>query len=208
LAQSYFGEATMTDADLAASGSGAVAELVQSRNANAAEALAIFRTQIAAFRRRLKARRGYRLSSIAACLALPAFFALLIVTTRLHWIPYLSPFLVGAVAFLLVVGVCRAWRRYYYRICAEIYRECHKADRRFRIEKDGIVTGSSGIVSSIPWKAITDIVVDKDSVMIYLSPIQAISLPKAAFENQDVEAFCAELQRRWKHARAATTASA
>lgn len=198
----------MTDAELAASGGAVVAELVQSRNASAAEALAIFRTQIAAFRRRLKARRGYRLSSIAACLALPAFFTLLIVATKLRWIPYLSPFLVGAVAFLLVAGVCRAWRRYYYRICAEIYRECHKADRRFRIEEDGIVTVGSGVVSSIQWKAMTDIVVDRDSVMIYLSPLQTISLPKAAFENQDVEAFYAELVRRWNRAKAGGAAEA
>jgi hypothetical protein len=174
-----------------------VAELIQSRNASASEALAIFRAQVRAFQRCLAKIRGFRLKRIVFCLYPLALVAAMIGATEAHWMPRLSPLVFVPIIFLLAYGVCRIWSRYYYRACASIYQDCHKADRRFRIEEWGIVAISSGIVSSIPWSAISDIIPDKDSLMIYLSPVNAISLPKAAFENQDVEGFCLELQRRW-----------
>jgi hypothetical protein len=190
----------MTSGTFSAGEDGLVAELVQSRDANASEALAIFRAQIRDFQRRLAMIRGYRFSRIALCLAFPALAAALILGTEWHWIPRMHPLLFGALAALLAIGICRVWRRYYFGICADVYRSCHKANRRFRIEETGIVAASSGIVSSIPWSAISDIIADKGSLMIYLSPINAISLPKAAFENQDVDGFCTELRRRWMEA--------
>lgn len=188
----------MTDADLAAGGGGIVAELVQSRNASAVEALAIFRAQISGFRRRLAKQRGYRLSSAALCLALPTFFVVEYIGIDRDWFSDMPPLFFAAVTALFFAGAFRLWRRYHYRIYGEIYRDCFKAGRRFRIEESGIVAMESGGVASVPWKAITDIVVDKDSIAIYVSPLQTVSLPKAAFENQDVEGFCAELQRRWQ----------
>jgi hypothetical protein len=183
-------------------------ELIQSRNANAPEALAIFRAQVRAFQRCLAKIRGFRLKRIAFCLYPLVLVGAIIGATEAHWMPRLSPLVFVPVIFLFAYCVCRIWSWYYYRTCASIYQDCHKADRRFRIEERGIVAISSGIVSSIPWSAISDIITDKNSLMIYLSPINAISLPKAAFENQDVEGFCLELQRRWQAHRAPTGAAA
>lgn len=49
----------MTGGDFGVSGGDAAVELIQSRNASGSEALAIFRAQVAAFRRRLADIRGY-----------------------------------------------------------------------------------------------------------------------------------------------------
>jgi hypothetical protein len=185
----------------AGNGGSLAVELIQSRNASLSEALAIFRAQVRVFQRCLASIRGFRAKRIAVCLFPVALVAGIIGAEEMHWMPALSPLLFVPVVFLSAYGVCRAWSRYYYRSCATIYQDCHTANRRFRIEERGIVAMSGGIVSSIPWSAISDIVADKDSLMIYLSQINAISLPKAAFENQDVEGFCAELQRRWQQTR-------
>ena len=179
------------------SNAGFVSELIQSRNASAPEALAIFRAQMNAFKLRLAAVRGDRLIRVALLVGVGIVGAVLLSVADAQWIK--NP-VVALSLFALSAGAClQIWMHYYYKRCAEVYRECFKADRRFRIQEDGvIVTSASGVVSSIPWTAIFDIVADKDSLMIYLSPAEALSIPKAACESQDVERFCADLQRRWR----------
>ena len=66
------------------------AELIQSRNANASEALVIMRTQGAAFRRRLAAIRGYRIARFAWLALIVGLFAAFILATKMHWIPRMS----------------------------------------------------------------------------------------------------------------------
>jgi hypothetical protein len=179
------------------SNAGFVSELIQSRNASAPEALAIFRAQMNAFKLRLAAVRGDWLIRVALLVGVGVVGAFLLSAANAPWME--NP-VVALSLFTLCAGVClHIWMHYYYKRCAEVYRECFKADRRFRIENDGMIaTSASGVVSSIPWTAISDIVADKDSLMIYLSPAEAISLPKAACESQNVERFCSELQRRWQ----------
>jgi|SRR5688500_4077293 len=157
-----------------------VAELIQSRNASASEALAIFRVQMNVFRLRLAAIRGDRLIRVTLLVGAGVTGAALLSVADAQWVK--SP-VVALSLFAICAGVgLRIWMHYYYyKRCAEVYRECFKADRRFRIDEDGVIaTSASGVVSSIPWTAISDIVTDKDSVMIYLSPLEALSLPKAA----------------------------
>ena len=175
-------------------GSAGMTELIQSRNANASEALKIMRAQDAAFQHRLAADRGYRYARIAWIVLVFGLLAAFFFASKMHWIPRVSVWLAGPAMFVVV---SRIWKRYYSRVCAEIYQECLRGDRRLRLDADGIVISGPGIVSSIPWFAIRDIVANSEWLMIYLSSIQTISFPKAAFEGQDVEAFGAELQRRW-----------
>jgi hypothetical protein len=186
-------------------------ELIQSRNANAPEALAIFRAQRAAFQRQLAADRGYRAARTAWFIFFffsVGLFAVFILATKMHWLPRGPSWIMVPAIVLVFWGLCRIWGRYYRRACAEIYQECLRGDRRLRLDADGIVISGSGIVSSIPWSAIRDIVANGEWLMIYLSSIQTISFPKAAFEGQDVEAFGAELVRRWQAHRAPTGAPA
>lgn len=172
-------------------------ELIQSRSASAPEALAIFRAQMNAFKWHLSAVRGDRLIRVALLVGAGAVGAVLLSVANAPWME--SP--VAALSLFAMCGAVslRIWMHYYYKRCAEVYRECFKSDRRFRIEENGVIaTSAAGVVASIPWTAIYEIVADKDALMIYLSPAEAISLPKGACESQDVEGFCAELQRRWR----------
>ncbi len=183
-------------------------ELIQSRHANASEALAIMQVQGAAFRRQLAAYRGYRATRAAWLVLVVGLFAAFIFATKMHWLPRVSSWIMVPAIALVSYGLCRIWGRYYYRVCAAVYQGCLQGDRSLRLEADGIVARKSGVVSSIPWSAIHDIVVTKDWLLIYLSPIETMSWPKAAFEGQDVEAFGAELVRRWQAQRTPSGAAA
>ena len=184
-------------------------ELTQSRNATASEALTIMRTQGTAFRRQMASYRGYRATRTAWLIFVVGLFAAFILATKMHWLPRVSSWITVPAIVLVAYGLCRIWSRYYYRICAAVYQDCLKGDRSLRLEADGIVTSKSGVVSSIPWSVIHDIVVNRDWLVIYLSPIETIMcVPKAACEGQDMEGFCAELTRRWQAHRAPAGAAA
>lgn len=176
-------------------------ELVQSRNATASEALTIMRTQGATYRRRLATVRGYRVARIAWIALVVGLLAAFIFASKMHWVPRIPVWIVVLAWVIAVCGLGRIFGRYAGRVCAEIYQECLKGDRRLRLGADGIVISGPGICSSISWSAIHDIVANKEWLMIYLSSIQTISFPKAAFDGHDVESFCAELMRRWREHR-------
>lgn len=179
-------------------GGDAVAALTQSRDASAAEALAMFRAQVKAFQRRFARTNRFRIGRVAIWLLAPIMLAILYMGPKMDWVTDLPPFASPAIAVLLGVAGLYLWRYGYYENCAELYRDSCKANRQFRIRHDCLdVTETTGAVQLIPWRAITDIVPHNDLLMIYLSPFNAICLPKTAHEGQDVEGFCAELQRRW-----------
>jgi len=175
------------------------AELIQSRNANASEALAIFHAHMKTFKSRMAAVGGSRLNRAMLLVAAGVFGAILMMTMESRWVRSLPTiYTVSVIASVAAVGM-RIWVHSHYKRCAEVYTHCFKADRTFRIEEHAIVaTNASGVVSSIPWHAIFDIVADKDFLAINLSPIEVFSIPKAACEHQDAERFCAELIRRWQ----------
>jgi hypothetical protein len=185
-----------------------VAELIQSRDANASEALAIMRTQGAAFRRRLAAVRGYRAARIAWTVLFLGLLAGFFFATKMHWIPRISSWIALPLMFMVAFGLCRLWSRYASRVCAKIYQEALRGECRLRLEAEGIVVSGAGTVSLISWSAIRDIVANKDCITIYLSAIHTMSFPVGTFEGQDVESFAAELVRRWQAHRAPTGAPA
>ena len=125
---------------------------------------------------------------------------------ELQWFAPISPYLIAAVGCLVVIGARRAWRDYCHRLYAKICHDACKSDRRLRIEENGIVATESGVASSIAWTAISNISVDKDWLTICFSQGIPFCLPKAAFENQEVDGFCAELVRRWNRAKAGSAA--
>ena len=79
------------------------AELIQSRDANASEALVIMRTQGAAFRRRLAGIRGYRTARFAWLGLIVGLFAAFILATKMHWIPRMSAWI--SVPLMFVGGI-------------------------------------------------------------------------------------------------------
>jgi hypothetical protein len=173
-------------------------ELIQSRNANRSEALAIMRSQGATFRRRLATVRGYRVARFAWLAALVAVLAAYILAAKMHWIPRVPVWISIPLWFAVAFGLCRIWSRYASRVCAKIYQEALRGECRLRLEADGIVVSGAGTVSSISWPAIQDIVANKDCITIYLSAIHTMTFPVGTFEGQDVESFAAEFMRRWQ----------
>ncbi|MBA4099290.1 MAG: hypothetical protein C0484_21295 [Rhodospirillum sp.] len=181
-----------------------VAELIQSRNANASEALAIFHAHMKTFRSRMAAVGGSRLNQAALVVAAGVIGAILFIAVESRWVQSLPwIYTASAVVFLAAVAM-RVWVHVYYKRCAEVCRESLKANRRFLMEENAFVTiNAAGVSTSIPWTAIEDIVDDKNTLTIYLSAAEGIPLPKAACENQNVEDFCRELRRRWRDRRRA-----
>jgi hypothetical protein len=173
-------------------------ELIQSRNPNASEALAIMRTHGAAFRRQLAAVRGYRIVRIAWIVMVLGLFAASFFATKMHWIPRTSVWVLVPAIFIVAYGLCRLWSHYANRVCAKIYQEALRGECRLRLEADGIVVSGAGTVSSVSWSAIRDIAANKDCITVHLSAIHTMSFPVGTFEGQDVESFAAELMRRWQ----------
>jgi hypothetical protein len=169
------------------------AELIQSRNANASEALAIFHAQMKTFKSRLTAVGGSRLNRAALLVAAGIVGAILMMTIESPWVRSLSAiYPVSAIVFVAALGV-RIWVHFHYKRCAEVYRQSFKANRRLVMEENALIAVNAAGVSS----SIENIVDDKDTITIYLSAAEGFSLPKAACENQNAELFCRELRRRW-----------
>jgi hypothetical protein len=183
------------------SGPSDVAELTQSRNANASEALAIFHAQMKTFKSRLTAVGGSRLNRAALLAAAGIAGAILMMTIESRWVRSLPTIYTLSAIVFAAVGM-RIWVRSHYKGCAEVYRQSFKANRRFAMDENALVAvNAAGVSTSIPWSAIEDIVDDQHTITIYLSPAEGISLPKAACEHQNAEVFCRELRRRWQDRR-------
>jgi len=178
------------------------AELIQSRNASASEALAIFHAHAKTFKSRLTAVGGSRLNRAALLVAAGVVGAILMMTVESPWVRSLPTiYTLSAIVFVAAVGM-RIWVHSHYKRCAEVYRESFKANRRLVMDENALVAvNAAGVSTSIPWSAIEDIVDDQHTIAIYLSPAEVVSLPKAACENQNAEIFCQELRRRWRDRR-------
>lgn len=177
-----------------------VAELTQSRNATASEALAIIHAHMKTFKSRMPGVG--RFNRAALLVAAGVAGAVLMTTMELPWVrslPTIYP--ISVIVFVAAVGV-RIWMRSHYKRYAEAYRQSFKASRRFVMDEHALVAvNAAGVSTSIPWSAIEDIVDDRHTITIYLSPAEQLSLPKAACENQNADRFCRELRRRWQDRR-------
>ena len=180
------------------------AELIQSRNANASEALAIFHAHMKTFKSRMAAVGGSRLNRAVLLVAAGIVGAILMMAVESRWVRSLPTiYTLSAIVSVAAVGM-RIWVHSHYKRCAEVYRQSFKANRRLVMNEDALVAvNAAGVSTSIPWSAIEDIVDDQHTIAIYLSPAEVVSLPKAACENQNAERFCQELRRRWQDRRRA-----
>ena len=178
------------------------AELIQSRNANASEALAIFHAHTKTFKSRMAAVGGSRLNRAALLVVAGVVGAILMMTMESRWVRSLPTiYTLSAIVFVAAVGM-RIWVHSHYKRCAEVFRQSFKANRRFVMDENALIAvNAAGVSTSIPWSAIEDIVDDQHTITIYLSPAEGLSLPKAACENQNAERFCQELRRRWQDRR-------
>jgi hypothetical protein len=198
---------TMT-APTAGAGEAAAAETTQSRGASASEALAILKAQLRDYRASLPRTLKSKVARAVARLLFMAIPAL-IGARYVGLMPALPlPVSIG-IFVLLTVGSFSLLRYSYHWNWAELYRGGYQANRRFRIEQNALViTDASGVIQSVPWSAITNVVSHEGMLAIYFSAVNSACLLKAAHENQDAESFCADLMRHWQAHRGTTGAAA
>lgn len=76
--------------------------------------------------------------------------------------------------------------------------ELHRAGTRYRLTNGGLEIDWENISAHFAWRSMQALADYKPSFLICIGLVQVAVLPKAACENQNVEAFCAELTRRWQ----------
>ncbi len=114
------------------------AELIQSRNANASEALAIFHAHTKTFKSRMAAVGGSRLNRAALLVAAGVVGAILMMTVESRWVRSLPTiYTVSAIVFVAAVGM-RIWVHSHYKRCAEVFRQSFKANRRFVMDENAL----------------------------------------------------------------------
>ena len=135
------------------------AELIQSRNANASEALAIFHAHMKTFKSRMAAVGGSRLNRAVLLVAAGIVGAILMMAVESRWVRSLPTiYTLSAIVSVAAVGM-RIWVHSHYKRCAEVYRQSFKANRRLVMNEDALVAvNAAGVSTSIPWSAIEDIV--------------------------------------------------
>jgi YcxB-like protein len=104
----------------------------------------------------------------------------------------------GKLAIVVTAGSYLAWRSQMLRVVAAGNREKIRAGNRYALTQDGITIDMVGMVTILPWRSIRSVSERAPLFLIHLSRVQVTVLPKAAFGGQDVDGFCAELERRWR----------
>ena len=99
-----------------------------------------------------------------------------------------------------------AYRARYIRFIADANRSASPAGTRHAIDDRGYTIVHGGTVIFIPWSGIFDLEHLPALFLTATSRVQFWAITPAAFEGQDVDAFWAELERRWKAARGAAHA--
>jgi hypothetical protein len=109
-----------------------------------------------------------------------------------------------SVAFLLVfafVGTMASWitvDRITRRLQQRIYWDRYRTGDRYALDERGILMTSADGEHLLLWQGIAD-ATEKDGRFVMLTRSSgAAFLVKAAFEGQDADAFCAEIERRCK----------
>jgi hypothetical protein len=102
----------------------------------------------------------------------------------------------GKLAIVVAAGSYFGWRFQMLRVVATGNREKIRAGNRYALTPDGVTIDMAGMVTMLPWRCIRALSEHRSLFLIHLSRVQVTVLPKAAFDGQDVDGFCAELERR------------
>lgn len=109
-------------------------------------------------------------------------------------------FVVGGLSFLLSLIIAEP-------LTADVRRQRFRSGTRYTIRSNGLVVIVNDIRTFYPWRSLQRLCLVGPYFLAYLSGLDAIILVRAAFEHQDIDGFCAELQRRWQDHRTAGRAA-
>jgi hypothetical protein len=105
-------------------------------------------------------------------------------------------------AFFAAIGLMFAMRIRAARAVAQLNQQKYRAGSRYMITDAGLSIDMQGMLTQLPWRCMPSVSNSPSHLYIYLNAAQVIAIIKAAFEGQDVDAFSAELMRRWQGQRA------
>jgi hypothetical protein len=103
------------------------------------------------------------------------------------------------VAFFVAIGSCILASVRRARTLSTLTWQRHAINDRYAITADGVSVDRQGMLTFLPWRRIRALRDSGSHFFIHLNAAQLIGVAKAAFEQQDVEGFCAELRQRWNH---------
>jgi hypothetical protein len=102
------------------------------------------------------------------------------------------------------VGMLASWitvDRITRRLQQRIYWDRYRMGDRYALDDRGIRTTTPDGEHLLLWQGIAQVANGEHRCVILTKSSGAAFVVKAAFERQDADGFCAELQRRWQHAR-------
>ena len=105
-------------------------------------------------------------------------------------------------AIIAAVAYMTMWHRTQLKKAGGRARH-YQAGTRFSMDDGGMSIAVPSMLTYLPWHGMTALDLDGEFFLIQLSSGHVTGLSKTSFANQDVEGFCAELQRRWHAARKA-----
>ncbi|HEY3145611.1 MAG TPA: hypothetical protein VGJ75_04635 [Dongiaceae bacterium] len=103
------------------------------------------------------------------------------------------------------VGMLASWitvDRITRRLQQRIYWDRYRTSDRYALDDRGIRTTTPDGEHLLLWQGIAEVADGERRCVILTNSSGAAFVVKAAFDGQDADGFCAELQRRWKNARA------
>ena len=107
---------------------------------------------------------------------------------------------------LLFFTASLSYRSRYLRFIALSNKSTSRAGTRHNLDGMGYTIARDGHATVLSWRGIAAVESTPALAMVATSPVHCWPIVKAAFEGQDVDAFWAELERRWKAARGAAHA--
>lgn len=107
---------------------------------------------------------------------------------------------------LLFFTASLSYRSRYLRFIALGNKTTTRAGTRHSLDGMGYTIARDSQATTLSWHGIAAVENNPALAMVATSPVHCWPIVKAAFERQDVDAFWAELERRWKAAKGAAHA--
>jgi hypothetical protein len=172
-------------------------ELRQTRNLTPAELGAVSRDWSLLLHRRMGRSISYRLMGYLTW-ALICFLAISVGMAAFA-LDDSSVALQLVLAFVATMATWVTVDRITRRLQQRIYWDRHRAGDRYALDARGILMISADGEHLLLWQGITDVTERDGRFVMLTNGSGAAFLVKAAFEGQDTDAFCAELERHRHH---------
>ena len=150
-------------------------------------------------------RRQFVIVRVVASIAALLVFTPLLLAPRIDAFPILVASFFALLIFLAPPWIRRRQRRLYRRIFGEGSNRTLLGPRLMRLTPGGLTSHSELVESTVKWPALESIETDAEYAYFYIASIQAITVPRRAF-NDDLQfrSFVELARRYWREATGAS----